>query len=307
VGVDYTRSVRFKTALQGMVDAASIAGTTVYSSSGQAAAAQTATTDFINLEKTKLTDATINTTTVTANASAINSTTTGYAVTVTVKAQLDSSFLSLFWQNLAVGATATAQKKMLITVTLGLGPFASDAWDKNTISWYTIPSTSDANSYVPDDSDLHPIYSNASGWNNPPSTQLTIGLGDKIGFVLENITGGNRSYGANGYGGTGRHMFYSNIPNLSKYVYPAGSNNCSLQVQTVTDPEHMPSPTTGRCLSSNSTNSAPSCAEVGGQTLQFGWNDMGGGSDDKDYNDAVYTLTCPSTTSAVATNVTLIN
>src|ERR1019366_5364063 len=40
------------------------------------------------------------------------------------------------------------------------------------------------------------------------------------------------------------------------------------------------------------TNAAPSCSALNGSTYKYAWNDMGGTSDDKDYNDMVYQFSC---------------
>jgi hypothetical protein len=41
-------------------------------------------------------------------------------------------------------------------------------------------------------------------------------------------------------------------------------------------------------------NAQVSCSQRAGQTIGFFWNDMGGPSDDLDYNDAQYKFSCAS-------------
>ena len=45
------------------------------------------------------------------------------------------------------------------------------------------------------------------------------------------------------------------------------------------------------------TNGTVNCSQVPGRTITYYWNDMGGPSDDRDYNDAVFNVTCPSSSS----------
>ena len=51
-------------------------------------------------------------------------------------------------------------------------------------------------------------------------------------------------------------------------------------------------PTSGSCFSGLPAYATVNCAQAAGMTLYYYWNDMGGATDDKDYNDAVYTVTC---------------
>ena len=51
--------------------------------------------------------------------------------------------------------------------------------------------------------------------------------------------------------------------------------------------------TTTTTLSTAMTNAAPSCSQLGGNTYQYNWNDMGGGFDTINYgNDMQYTFSC---------------
>jgi len=115
----------------------------------------------------------------------------------------------------------------------------------------------------------------------------------KIGFALKNVTGGNNGYGRNGYGGAqgSTHWFYSHISPISHNAYSSVNKNCSLQVYTVPSSGVWPATVAG-CTTSNPSLATVSCATAKSQILLFAWNDMGGGSDDLDYDDAKYTFAC---------------
>ena len=84
-------------------------------------------------------------------------------------------------------------------------------------------------------------------------------------------------------------------------TYPTTSAtlpNCSLLVQQVTTTS-LPTapPYKNACFSDTSSQSgyqyaAMSCASMNGNTYMYWWNDMGGGSDDHDYNDAHFSISC---------------
>lgn len=144
------------------------------------------------------------------------------------------------------------------------------------------------------------------------------------------LTAGSGGYGNNGYGAQPGHTnwFYSAYEALAQppsqttnysytqtlqigpisipvgtrtTTYPTTANptpNCSLLVQQV-DPAKLPTspPAGGKCFgvadpASGSQYATLSCAQMAGRTFMFWWNDMGGGSDDRDYNDAYYTVSC---------------
>ena len=73
--------------------------------------------------------------------------------------------------------------------------------------------------------------------------------------------------------------------------------------------------TTGTTLSTAMTNAAPSCSQLGGNTYQYNWNDMGGNFDTINYgNDMQYTFSCSGGSSGgsggngtTTTGVTLTN
>ena len=82
-------------------------------------------------------------------------------------------------------------------------------------------------------------------------------------------------------------------------VNNSATPNCALLIQVI-DPKNPPTSapvTAGSCYALNSTTANLqlanlTCAQIAGRTLVYWWNDMGGGTDDKDYNDMVFSITC---------------
>ena len=87
-------------------------------------------------------------------------------------------------------------------------------------------------------------------------------------------------------------------------VNKTNTPNCALIIQQV-DPNNLPTspPTSGQCYSTSDSRTGQqfansSCSQLAGRTMMYWWNDMGGGTDDVDYNDFYYTLRCaPGTAS----------
>ena len=173
------------------------------------------------------------------------------------------------------------------------------------------------------------------------TTPPTIGATQPIAFVLENMTAGlspssKSSYVSNAFGSKAGNInyfssafgeaaeppsqytnYYNLLLNTSVTVYPttvlSSAPNCSLIVQVV-NPSNLPTspPSSGSCFPTSSTTSgyqygALSCAQMNGNTYMFWWNDMGGPTDDHDYNDAYFTVSCTIVGSATGnTQVVLI-
>ena len=175
-------------------------------------------------------------------------------VTVSAQASVPTTISRIFRADVpvAVSATAAFGEPMRI-VELEVTEFNSDAWDANSIYWYIIPEDGG----VPAPDDMHLMLSNDPG-NPAPDVpdQVEMGPDQRIGFALVNVTGGVRSYGNNSYG------------------QPPGSTRTSY---SHLDPENLRS--TGE-------------AECSEGTVEHAWDDNGGGSDDNDYNDAVYLFEC---------------
>jgi hypothetical protein len=71
------------------------------------------------------------------------------------------------------------------------------------------------------------------------------------------------------------------------------SQNCNLYVQVSSSPvTGTTAPSSGSCFSSLPQYASPSCSQLNGQYANFYWNDMGGVTDDKDYNDAEISISC---------------
>lgn len=86
-------------------------------------------------------------------------------------------------------------------------------------------------------------------------------------------------------------------PTQYSNLKPAGYN-CAIQIQLV-DPNKLPTgpPYPGKCLAANDPESGYqyanlSCNQIAGRTFIYWWNDMGGKSDDFDYKNLYFTLTC---------------
>jgi Flp pilus assembly protein TadG len=282
LAVDYTRALQFKTSLQGAVDSAALAGASLLSTS--TSSASTMATDYIKSEITKLPPNNGVTYTI-----AVPNTS---SVTVSATGQLATTFMSIFTKSFSVATTATAGPGQgpggTVTWNLSLGGFFSSAYDSNTIYWYIVPNDDS----VPPNSALQgPIAS-----NNPnipvSSSSFTVGENQKIGFALVNVTGGLIGYGSNQWGGTqgSTHYFYSSISPPSSAAYPSsGENNLKI----------CSGKAISSCPSSNNTLStpttaAPSCASLGSNYITYAWNDMGGTTDDYDYNDSEYYVSCGS-------------
>src|SRR5262249_953267 len=255
----------------------------------------------------------------------------------------------------------------IFNIRISAASWNSNAYDRNTVYYYFFDP---ANNVAPSFSDLHPMFSNAPGYNNPSFIDIQVSATQQIAFAFQNITGGNTSYSRNGYGGVqgSEHWFYSHYaqtndadtvhnyttPNAIAYsstVTGAGHNgetytppsNCSLEVtvgsstetNATTTPPDAPTMTfdsthQNSCNDSTSnpnyTNTksyaAASCSTMNSTTtttdafgvqhttytynyIKYNWNDMGGGTDDYDYDDGVYYMSCPSPNN-VANVVTLI-
>ncbi len=354
IAVDYGRMVHFRDTLQGAVDAAAIAGATAYVGPGKnssnvlySAVGQSIAIGYVNragLPKI------IGNLSVTAAPSA---TAAGYFVQVSATASIPATFLAIWRDSLIISATATAENA-IFNIQISAAGWNSNAYDQNTVYYYMFDPNSNV---IPSTSDLHPLFSNAPGFNNPSTINLAVSATQQIAFAFKNITGGNTVYAKNGYGAqlNDVHWLYSpypenpdtthNLTTPNAVAYPntvanAGHNgetyrppsNCSLEMTTATatmvsststppvaPAGGLPAGNTGNCNDSQASNSnfnatkalsAPSCSTLNsthttgtGKTVvttyiytyaQFNWNDMGGGTDDYDYNDGVYYMSCPS-------------
>ena len=103
VGVDFARGLNFKSSLQGAVDAAAIAGASVYLNAGYSSQATTAATDYMKNSVANLP------TNNGVTSSIVLSQTSPWTVTVNANANINSTFNGLFENTIPVSVTATAK------------------------------------------------------------------------------------------------------------------------------------------------------------------------------------------------------
>ena len=175
-------------------------------------------------------------------------------VMVSAEAAVPTTIGALFREAIPVSAAATAfHGPPIRIVDLQVTEFNADAWDANSIYWYIVPEDGG----VPEPEDMHLFLSNDPHNPAPEVPEpMVIGVGDVIGFALVNVTGGVRPYGQNSYGQPqgSVHTYYSHL-----------------------EPENVRNTGSGSCSSG---------------TVEHAWDDNGGGSDDNDYDDAVYDFSC---------------
>lgn len=296
-GLDLMRAVDLRSQLQAAVDSAALAGATAYTSSSGSSDATKAAQNYMAGAIAKLTSNSGVTYTATPGTTTSGNATL-YSMTVTATSAMPTTLMKMVTSSTPVKVTATAQNATY-TISSTLSGFASNAYDANSIYWYVVPSDGG----VPSSSAMTLLYSNTSS-NNTKTVTTTITAGQKMGFALKNVTGGITGYGRNGYGGAqgSTHWFYSHLMPPSSQAYSSVTKDCSLQVLVSGSSSALKS---GSCLSSLPTYSAVNCSEAAGKTLTFYWNDMGGGSDDNDYNDAVYKVVCSSNSATTQTGVIL--
>jgi Flp pilus assembly protein TadG len=302
VAIDLARAVQFRTALQNALDSAALAGASVYSDTTKSAAATAVANSYMNSIIGSLPQNSGVSFTVTPATTA-----NGFTVTVSASAPVPTTIMALVASQVPVAATATAiNPVVIVNFDLGgAGSWYSNAADTNTVYWYIVPSDGSVPTPAQIPSD-HQLFTNATGAPAPSGVQQVPAQSNQnIGFAFKNVTGGNSGYGPNAYGaaqGT-THWFFSQTKNLSQAAYPgAPGPNCSVQTVAVNNKTYSNSPPIeGNCIPSTVKQSpAPSCSDLNdpnvlkqGQAMRFYWNDMGGaGSDDKDYNDGEYNVSC---------------
>jgi len=313
--IDYSRAVHFRAELQSVADSAALAAANDYDGTQNGATTAAAVGNaYLSAGSARLPENAGLATTVTPTVVG-----TGYQVAVTATASMSTTFLGVLMPSIPITVSATAlnpQPYGTISPGFGgVGGFSASAADTNTTYWYTVPSDGS----IPPDSALNILWSNHSGI--APSTIPPIALtpNQAIGFALRNTTGS--TYGTNQYGSApgNTQTFYSHLANPSDSVNgyttsndpadPYGvngdnpatgssaasgsqGNNCSLQVIVVNADGTAAAPAAHTCFSSAFAFQAPTCKQLAGKQVVFYWNDMGGPTDDKDYNDTVFTYGC---------------
>ncbi|WP_447679154.1 TadE/TadG family type IV pilus assembly protein [Methylobacterium sp. M6A4_1b] len=283
-GLDMMRAVQLRSELQTAADSAALAGASVYISATASSTAQATATRFMANAIARMPYASNVTFTVTPSVTSA----AVYSVALTAQARVPNSILSMVTSETAVTVISEARSAGY-KLSFSLSSFASNSADANSIYWYVVP----ANNGIPGNSDLNLLFSNTSSSISKDISAI-IGTGQKIGFALQNVTGGISSYGRNGYGATpgSSHIFYSHLVPPSSAAYTLQLFNCSLQ--TTTQGGLL---SNGFCSLGAPSNATVNCNQTPGRKITYKWNDMGGAVDDKDYNDAVFNVTCPSSLS----------
>jgi len=324
--VDYARLEQFKTQLQSTVDSAALSGAAVYIDASANANAITVAGNYVTANVALL-PSHIGAITPVVGASQVTSgSNQGNTVSVSATATIGTTFMRIITSTMNVSASATAVNP-LVNITISASHFSANAGDGNTLYYYKI-SSSDP-SAIPAVSTITSSQKLASNTttNNPSVTIPNVSATQKIAMALKNVTGQNSDYGCTQFQtapttqtwvSTGRNRGYWQTTTLScqgttqwffSSIMPPNNNsnnsssidtgylsetqNCSLQV-TVTSalPGNTVAPVSGVCFNSLPTYATPSCAQLNGQYANFWWNDMGGNSDDKDYNDAEISISC---------------
>jgi Flp pilus assembly protein TadG len=299
-GVDMMRAVSSRAELQSAVDAAALAGATAYVSSSTSDIAQevakqymaAATSNLNSIDSIKY-EAKPSFETKNGNNVSL------YKMEVTASMSQKTSLGRFITNSTSISVTAIAQNPVY-SVNFTLSQFNSSASDANYLYWYIVPSSGG----VPSNSDLNLLYSNVTT-NITKASSTTITAGQKIAFALKNVTGGRSGYGGNYYGGVqgSTHYFYSHLMPPSSITYPKVTQNCSFQTKLSGSSDTVKS---GSCTSIAQNYASLNCSENSNKTVIYSWNDMGGPSDDRDYDDAVYSVACGSNASTNQTGVILI-
>jgi Flp pilus assembly protein TadG len=301
VGFNYSNAVAHRSQLQSIVDAAALAGAQAYANSRSTATASNVVTTYMNGASASLTGGSLQFT-ATPSTTTTNGLTSAYLMNVSATETVASNGISLTkgFSNTTIGARATAQINASYTATFQLNNFYSSACDGNTVYWYVVPTDGS----IPAQSAMTQVWANTSH-NNPTSVTMQVTFGQKIGFALKNVTGQQCGYGPTQYGSVQgqTNWFYSQLSPPSKNALPTVTQNCALM--TVLDPSQSQLPpatpgNVGYCSATLPNNATLDCGQTAGHTVLYLWNDMGGPADDKDYNDADFTVSCSVTSSGVS-------
>ncbi len=318
VAVDYARLVQFKTQLQATVDSAALSGAAAYVTASDDSSAVTVATNYMTANEVLL-PSYIGTVTKTISATQVASgANEGNTVTVSATGQIGTTFLRIYSPTMTASATAVAVNPQ-VSITITANNFRASAGDGNTLWYWEV--TSGQTTTVPNPNDFASDQKLASNTTTANSTVTVNGLTStqQLGIALQNVTGEVDGY----YGCTqyqtasgltteaqcykATQWFFSNTmpPSDTTYYYsPTGqpynatgyqavTQNCSVQTAlTATLPTSLSPPTSGSCFSSLPTDSIFNCGQLNGQYLTYYWNDMGGYTDDKDYNDAEISISC---------------
>jgi len=296
-GLDLMRAVNLRAQLQAAVDSAALAGATAYTSSSASSTATTVAQNYMVGAIAKLTANSGVTYTATPSTTTSGSATL-YAMTVTATSVIPTTLMKMVTSSTPVKVTATAQNSTSI-LTFTLSNFASNAADADSIYYYIVPSSGG----VPSSSVLNLLFSNTASTTGKTAT-VVVTPGQQIGLALKNVTGGIIPYVLNGYFGFqgSTHWFYSHLMPPSSLAYSWVAQNCSLQTIVSGGSGTIKS---GSCFTSLPNYATINCSQARGKTITYYWNDMGGLIDDKDYNDAVLTISCSGNAGSTQSSVVL--
>ncbi|MDE2165949.1 MAG: pilus assembly protein [Alphaproteobacteria bacterium] len=227
-GVDYGHAVQIRTSLQNTVDSAALSGASAYISPSAESTAQTLAQSYVTKGLAALpSNVTVNSTTVTPGTQGSGNN-TAYTMHVSATVTMPTTFTSFYQKSITITVSATATNPV-VTATFDTGSFVSYACDLNQIYWYVVP----ADGGVPDASAMNLLWSNNDA--NPPSqVSFNVAASAKIGFAMENTTGGrDPNLGGCNYGNTmygaqpgDTQWLYSSMQPPSKYynIAPGGTN-----------------------------------------------------------------------------------
>ncbi len=168
---------------------------------------------------------------------------------------------------------------------------------------------------LPPDQPIAMVFVNQNnGMSNPGSNgygtnQFGADPGNIVAFFtayLSFSTPAAPSSGADGSVGLLNYAFGLSLPSQTtnyKTTYTSKKtstlSNCAVQIVQVLDPANPPTtpPYPGQCLAPNDPKSGYqyanlSCNQIAGRTFMYWWNDMGAPTDDLDYQNISYMLTC---------------
>ena len=135
-------------------------------------------------------------------------------------------------------------------------------------------------------------YGSQTGWYQVMTT-ATLALGQSPSQITDTSVAVIKGFG---YNLTQGATHYSDVNKVTL-------SNCAVQIVLVPDINNPPTspPYPGVCLAPNDPRSGYqyanlTCRQINGRTFMYWWNDMGGPSDDKDYKNFIYTMTCQNGT-----------
>ncbi len=134
----------------------------------------------------------------------------------------------------------------------------------------------------------HALYSQKADPSASATTQVLDSNGNQTGSTSTN---GAYSSGFNNHGS-------STVQNCSLQIVTTFGNGTavtSTSINSITSSnfQTITAPVVGNCYGNTlQPNAGKSCQELNGQAVYYEWNDMGGGADDYDYNDAEFGFYC---------------